>query len=189
MRVQQVGIGIHHDLLDLAAVGQRHAGALDVSQAGTDELQAVIIQVGLAHALATEAELHDGNRRSVVLDHKGWIGARRQDAQDGLHNSGDLRQGKLDLDIRLEEDLDDRDALVALALGVLHVIDRGGQRALAHRDHTAFHLGGRQAGVGPHDRDDGNVDVGKNVLGRLHSRADAQKGNQHRQHDESVGAA
>ena len=47
-----------------------------------------------------------------------------------LRDRGDLRDRRLDVGARLEEDLDDRDAAQRLRLDVLDVVDRGRQRAL-----------------------------------------------------------
>ncbi len=54
MREEQIRIGIDHHLLHLAAKGQGNAGTLHVCQAGPDELQAVIVKIGLAQALSTQ---------------------------------------------------------------------------------------------------------------------------------------
>ena len=106
-----------------------------------------------------------------------------------MHHGCDLGQGELDLDVGLEEDLDYRDALVALAFRVLHVINGGGQRAFTNGDHAPVHLGRRQARVSPHDGDHGDVDVGKDVLGRFKSTADAKQGDQHGQDNKGIRAA
>jgi hypothetical protein len=52
-------------------------------------------------------------------------------AQLHLADGGDLRYGAADIYVRLEKDLDDRDAVQRLRLDVLNVVDRGGHAALA----------------------------------------------------------
>ena len=119
----------------------------------------------------------------------GWgEGAWRQNAQNSLDDGGDLREGKLNLDGGLKVDADDGDALVAFAAGVLDVINRGGESALADGDDAAFHVLRGQAAVGPDDGDDGNVDVGVDVFGRGDGRADAEEQHEHGEDDKGVGS-
>ena len=138
--------------------------------------------------LAGERKLHDWHRRRVELDDVRRISSRRQYAQNRLHDGGDLRQRKFHLDVRLEVDANDRHALVRLRFRVLDVVDGRRERALAHRNDAAFHLGRRQAGVGPDDGDDGDIDIGKDILRRLDSRAEAEQKNKQREDDEGIRA-
>jgi hypothetical protein len=45
-----------------------------------------------------------------------------------------------------------------LRLDMLDVIDAGGERTLEDRDDSCFHLRGRQAGIGPDNADDRDVE-------------------------------
>ena len=141
MGEEQIGVGVDHDLLDFAAVGQRDAGAFDGRETWAHEADAIVVEVGFTDAVAAEGKLHDGNGGRIELDDVRRKGAWRQDAQDGLHQRGHLRDGKLDLGVWLKEDADDRDALIAFAFQVLDVIDGGGEATFAGGDDTAFHLG------------------------------------------------
>ena len=60
---QRVGIEIHHHAAELAAVGQRDGRALDGRQLRADEVLPQVEQLLLAHGLAFQAELQDGNAR------------------------------------------------------------------------------------------------------------------------------
>ena len=103
MRVHQVRVGIDHHLLHLAAIGQRNAGALHVRQPRPDELQAVVVQIGLAQPLRRSApSCTIGTDDASYLITNGGKRARRQHAQNRLHDRRDLRQRQLDLHLRLE---------------------------------------------------------------------------------------
>ena len=186
--VHQIGVGIDHDLPDFAAVGQRDRGAFDVGETRADEGDAEVVEFGFAEAFAGERKLDDGDGGGVELDDVGRVGAGGEDAEDGLNDGGDLRDGELYLDIGLKVDADDGDALVGLGLGVLDVVDGGGEGALADGDDASFHLGGGEAAVGPDDGDDGDIDVGEDILRGLDGRADAEEEDQEREDDEGIGA-
>ena len=55
LRVQQVGVGIDHDLPHLAAIGQRNRGALHIRQPRPDEAETQVVQVRLAQALRRDS--------------------------------------------------------------------------------------------------------------------------------------
>ena len=61
------------------------------------------------------------------------------------------------------------------------------ERALVIIDHALRHVVGRQAVIGPHDRDDGDADIGKDVGRRLHPGRHAEDDDQHRHDHERVG--
>ena len=63
----------------------------------------------------------------------------------------------------------------------------GTERSLVKIDNAARHVVRRHAVIGPHDADDGNVDVGKNIGRGLDPRHDAEEQDCHRHHDECVG--
>ena len=153
------------------------------------KIHARVIKVGLAQPLSAHAQLQNRHRRRVVLDDERRSRSRRGDFQDCLHNRRHLRLRRGNLHTRLEVHLDDRDALVALALCVLDIVDGRRQRPLADRHDAAAHLRRRQTRIVPHHRDDGNIDVRKDVLRRLNRCPDAQHGDQQRQHDERIRAA
>ena len=62
-----------------------------------------------------------------------------------LFDGDRLRDRGLDVRVRLEEHLDDRDARERLRLDVLDVVDRGRQAALVDRRDALAHVLGRQA--------------------------------------------
>ena len=70
----------------------------------------------------------------------GGVVPGRQLAQLGLRDGGDLRDGVGDVDLRLEVDFDDGDAVQRLRFDVLDIVDGRGQRALAQVDDAVGHL-------------------------------------------------
>jgi len=110
-RLEQVGIGVDHDLADLATVRERDGCAFDGRETGPDEAEAEIVEILFTEALAAQGELHDGNTGRVVFENGRREGAGRENAEDGLNDGGDLGDGELDLDGGLEVDANDGDAL------------------------------------------------------------------------------
>ena len=151
------------DLALLAAVGKGRLRAFDGGQLGADGVGGQVVQLLLVEALAGEAQLQHRHAGGVVLDDEGRRGARRQAAQLHLADGGHLGHGAADVHVRLEEDLDDADAVERLRLDVLDVVHRGGHAALAVEDDAVGHLLRREAGVAPDHRDHGNIDVGKDI--------------------------
>src|SRR6266849_2746449 len=68
------------------------------------------------------------------------------------------------------------------------VIDAGSERAFEDRDNTRFHLGRYQAGIGPDDADDRNVDAREDVYRRTEQNHWADQKQHQREHDERVRA-
>ena len=101
---------------------------------------------------------------------------------------GQLRDGRFDLGVGMEEELDDAEPGQRLRLHVLDVVDRGGEGALAADGDDFGHLLRRDAGVGPDDADHRNIDFGKDVGGHADDGQHAQDDDQHGHDDEGVGA-
>ena len=74
-----------------------------------------------------------------------------------------LRLRDADVHVRLQEDLDHADAGKRLRLDVLDIVDRGRKHPFVGRDNSAGHVIRRQTGIAPHDRDDRDADIGKDV--------------------------
>ena len=91
----------------------------------------------------------------------------------------DLGNCGTDVDVRLKEDLDDRDAVERLRLDVLNVVDGGGHAAFAVAGDAVGHLFGGEAGELPHHADYGDIDIGKDI--RRH-REDAEGANQEQEY-------
>ena len=95
--------------------------------------------------------------------------------QHRLRSGRHLRERGIDVDVGLKEDLDDAVAGQGLGLDMFDVVDLGAQRALVIVYDAARHVLGRQPVVGPHDRDDRNSDVGKDVGRSSQARAPRRK--------------
>ena len=84
MRVERFQIDIHHDLAGAAAIRQGETGALHGRHLGTDEVVAVIVERRLAHGVARDAHLQDGNAGGVIAQDGGRRHAGGQGVQDRL---------------------------------------------------------------------------------------------------------
>ena len=118
-----------------------------------------------ADAPARKGELQDRYGGSVVADDERRSGARRQLLQLSLRDRRDLRDGRADIGVRLEENLDHRDTVHRLRFDVLDVVDGGGERALGDVDDALRHVLRGQARVLPDDAHHRNVDVRENSVG------------------------
>ncbi len=186
--LQLLGVDVHLHLALLAAVWEGHGGALHRGQLGANEVRAKVVQLLLCEAVAGESQLQHGNAGCAVLNDERRRRARGITAQRRLCDRRDLRHGLRDVDIGVEVDLDDGDAVQRLRLRVLDVIDRGGQAALEGHHNPVAQLLRREARIVPDDGDNRDVDVGEDVdRGALdHHRAEEEE--QQRQHDECVGS-
>src|SRR4030095_703726 len=100
-----------------------------------------------------------------------------------------LGDGRLDLRPGIEEHLDVGEAVHRLRLDVLDVVDVAGEGPLADGDDPLLHLVGGHARVGPDDADDGDVDLGEDVLRQADDRQDAGQDDDERRDDEGVRPA
>ena len=180
-------VEIDLNLPNLAAVRRGHRGAGDGGQLRADEVLPVVEQLHLRQLVARQRQLQDRNARGVVAEHIGRRDAGRQQLQHGLRSRRNLRQRRVDIDVRLKENLDHAVAGQRLRFDVLDVVDLRGQGALVVVDDAAGHVVGRQAVVGPDDADHRNVDVGKNVGRRAERRQPAEDHDQEGHHHEGVG--
>ncbi len=187
--VHRLRVDVHHDLPRLAAVGQRHAGALHGGELLADEVEVVVVEFLLGERLAGDRELEYRHAAGAVTDDQRRRDVGRQNAQDRLLDAGHLGDGLLNLDVGLEVDLDDAHAVHGLALHVLDAVDRRGHGAFGHVDDALLHVVGRDARVRPDDADDRDVDLREDVRGHREERQDAQHEDEHGHHHEGVGPA
>jgi hypothetical protein len=109
--------------------------------------------------------------------------------QQRLRCGRQLGDAGVDSGVGVEEDLDDGEAGEGLRLHVFDVVDRGGEGALAADGDDFGHFLGGDAGVGPDDADDGDIDFGEDIGGHAEGGEDAQDDDHHGHDDEGVGAA
>ena len=101
-------------------------------------------QILFGQPITRQRDLEDWHRRGAVIQDQRRRRAGRQLLDHGLRDRGDLRIRGADIDVRLEVDLDDADAVIGIGGDMLDVIDRGCQRALERRgDAPAIWSGGR----------------------------------------------
>ena len=181
------GVEVDLDLADLAAERERHRRARDGDERRAHRSYGKVEKLLLGETLARQRQLQDRHGRGVVVQDQRRRGAGRHLLEQRLRDRRDLRVGGANVDVRLEEDLDDADAVVGVGLDVLDVVDGGGQRPLERRRDAPGHLVGRQSRVLPDDADDGDANVGKDVGRRAPGRERADDHQQQRHDDEGVG--
>ncbi len=182
-------IEIDHDLPVLAARGCRQGEPVNGRQPLPQIVDAVIIELLLVEIVRAEAELQDRDARRVVLHDDRRLDAGRQQRADRIGRRDDLRDREVEIDVGLEVDLLDRDAVERLRLDVANVADVGADRVLAVGGDPRLHLGRREPGFLPDHRDDGDVDLGKNIGRHRRDRADPEKDDQRGEHIECVRQA
>src|SRR4029077_16408680 len=84
----------------------------------------------LGETLTGQRELDDRNRGGGVVQDQRRRCARRHLLDDRLRDGGDLGVGRADVGGRLEEDLDDADAVIGVRRDVFDVVNGRGQNAL-----------------------------------------------------------
>ncbi len=168
-------------------IGDR--GARHRDQRRAQLVDADIGEVLLGEAFARQRDLDDRHGGGVVVEDQRRRRAGRHLLEQRLRDRGDLGVGGADIDIRLEEDLDDAEAVIGIGDDMLDVVDRRRQRALERRDDAAGHLVRRQAGILPDHADHGDADVGKDVGRRAQRRERSDDQEQQREHDEGVRPA
>ena len=186
--VERLRIEIHHDLARLAAVGQRHRGALNRGELGAHEVIGVIEKLFLGQHLACHRELENRHARRAVTNDQWRRKTGGQGSQQRLGNRGDLRHRHLDLGARMKKNLDDTDPVHGLRLHVLDVVDRGGKCPFAHRHYSFFHVLRGDTGERPDDGNDGNIDVGENIGWHALYGYNAQHDQQERNYNKGVRA-
>ncbi len=140
LRLQSRGIQIHLHLPLFAAVGIRNRRSRHGDQSRADEVHARVEQLLLGEFVTGKAELQNRHGRCAVSNDQRRSRPRRQLPQLRLRNRRDLRNGLINVGVRLEKHLHYGDAVQRLRLDVLDVIDQRGQRALRHRRDPVSHV-------------------------------------------------
>ena len=183
----EIEVDLHLALLAAERIGDRGAGHRHQRRAQL--IDADVGEVLLGQALAGQRDLDDRNGGGAVVEDQRRRRARRHLLEQGLRDRGDLGVGGADVDVRLEEDLDDADAVIGICHDVLDVVDGGRQRALKRRGDASGHLVRRQAGILPDHADHGDPDIRKNVGRRAQRGERSDNQQQQREHDERVRPA
>jgi hypothetical protein len=185
-RLQLLRIDVDLDLTLLAAVGIRDRGARHGHQRRAQLIDGDVAEDLLGEPLARQRELNDRNRRSTVVEDQRRRRARRHLLEDRLRDRRNLRVGGADVGVRLEEDLDDADAVIGVRRDMLDVVDGRRQNSLILGDDAAGHLIRRQTRVLPDDADDRYPDIREDIDRRPHGRQRPDNQEQQREHDECV---
>ncbi len=179
-------IDIDHDLSVLAAVRGRKGHARHRGKLLAQVVEPVVIELLLTETVGAEAELQHRNARGVVLHHDRRLDAGRHQGADCIRRRDDLRDGEVEVDVGLEINLLDRDAVEGLRLHVLDAGHVGADRVLAVGRDALLHLRHAQAGVLPDHRHHRNVDLREDVLRHDRDGRNAEKHNEGGQDVEGV---
>ena len=89
---------------------------MDRRQALAQPVDAVVVELLLVEFVRAQADLQHRHARGVVLDDDRRLDARRHDAAHRIGAGHDLRDREVEIDVRLEEYLLDRNAVERLRL-------------------------------------------------------------------------
>ncbi len=185
--LQRLGIQVHLDLPDLAAIGVGNRRSRHRRQHRAHEVLRGVQHLLLGQRRRRGRQLQDRHGRGVVVQDQRRGDARRQLLQHRLRIGGHLGGRRADVDARLEVDLHDAHAGQRGAFQVVDAVDDGGEVAFVGRDDAARHLVRRQAGVGPGDPDHRHADVGEDVRRGAQGDQRSDQQDQQRHHHEGVG--
>jgi hypothetical protein len=186
--LEALGVEVDHDGALAAAVDVGQDGAVDGGELRTDEVEAEVVQLLLGEVSAGEAELKDGNSGGGEVDDLRGKDADGELLEDEFRGSGDLGVGAIERGTRLQIQLDDALAVDAGGFDVLDAIDESSGDFFEGGGDAAFDLNGREAGVLPGDRDDRNINVGKDVGGSAQDENRRRDEDEDREHDKRVGS-
>src|SRR5208337_1135047 len=185
--LQGGSVKVHLHLALLSPVGPWYGGAFHVGQLDADEVRAQVKQPLLRKPLPGKSQLQNGHRGCAVLHNKRRSAAGRELPKLGLRHCRHLAHRHGNVGARLEENLDDGNAIQRFGLDVLNVIYRQGEGTLVDNRDSVRHLVSREARVAPQDGYNRDVDVGENVFGGADDRQVAQNHDDYSHHDEGVG--
>jgi hypothetical protein len=119
-------IDIDHDLPVFSSIRGREGHARHGGELLAQVVVAVIVELLLVEAVGCEAQLQHRNARGVVTHDDRRIDPRRQEHADIVRGRNDLRDGQVNIDVRLKEYLLDGNAVERLRF---HIFDAGYARA------------------------------------------------------------
>src|SRR3954451_20490119 len=188
-RLQRGWDEVDLDLALLAAERIGNGGARHGDERGSHLVDADISQVLLGQPLARQRHLNDWNGGGAVVEDERRSSPGRHLLQQRLRNRRHLGVGGTDVDVRLEEDLDDADAVIGIGDDMLDIVDGRRQRPLKRQDDASGHLVRRQAGIIPDHPDDGNPDVREDVGWRAQCSQRPDDQQQQGEHDKRIRPA
>ena len=179
-------IEVDHHLHWLTPVRERNDDPRDGHEEGADSHVGEVIELCGRHIVGADLDHghRDGGGRQTHDQGRRYIG--RQNLEDGLRNTDDIRFGPADIDPVLEKYIGDADAVIGVTMDVLNPFHRGGQEAFEEVRDAPFHPLRQQTGVHIDDGGNGNRDIRKHI-GRHGPNAEAPEyQNENRHHDEGV---
>lgn len=183
---QLVGVDIDHDLTIFTSRRRRQGHAGNGGQFLPNAIDAEIIELLFVQIVRIETELQDWNAGGIELHDDRRLDARRHQGADGVRRRNDLRNGKVEIDVRLEVDLLDRQTIEGLRFHVLDAVDVGADGILAVGGDALLHFRRGEAGVLPNQRHHGDANLWKDIRRHRPDRGEAEKQNQRRHHIECV---
>ena len=169
-----------------AAIGLRHRRSLHVGDLVAHLELRQILEPGFVQALALERDQADGLRGSGHAQHNGRQRARRQAAQIGHGEVGNVAQRRIGIGAGFEVDLDQAHAGERARLAVIHI---GGQRkeALEGVGDVGFDLLRRHAVIERSHHHHRHIDVGKQVHRHAHHGHRSNQRHHQAQHEDEKG--
>src|SRR5262249_52751859 len=119
---------------------RRERDAWDRGQLLTQVVEPVIVEFLLIEIFGSQAELQDRNARGIVTHDDGRLDPRRKEHAYIIGSRNDLGYGQVDIDVRLKEDLLDRNAVERLRFHILDARYARADRVLAVGRNALLHL-------------------------------------------------
>ena len=126
-------VDIDHDLPVFAAGGRRQRDAGDRRQLLAHAIDAVVVELLLVEIVGAQADLQDRNARGIELHDDRRLDSGRHQRADCVRRRDDLRDREVEIDVRLEVDLLDRQTVQGLRLHVLDAVDVRADRSTGCR--------------------------------------------------------
>ena len=184
---QKLGrIEIDHDLPVFSSCRRGEGHAWHRRQLLAQPIDAEVVELLLVQRVRGQADLQHRYARSVELHDDRRLNARRHQRANGVGRRDDLRNGEIEIHVRLEEDPLDGDAVHRLGFHVLDAVDVGADGVLAIGRDALLHLRRGQAGIAPDHRHHRNVDLREGVGRHGANGGNAQEQDERRQHVEGV---
>ena len=116
-------IDVDHDLAVLAAGRRRQRDAVDRRELLAQPVDAVIVELLLVERVGATGRSAAPERSTRCTGPRSAAGSRRHQGADRIGAGDDLRDREVEIDVGLEKDLLNRDAVERLRLDILDAVD------------------------------------------------------------------
>ncbi len=157
-------------------------------QGGADDVLAQVVEFRIRQGLAGKTQLNDGHVGRPIAQYQRRRDVGRHVLEHDQRAARQLRDRAGHIGAFVQVHFLDADALVAHGLDSRDVIHQRGELALVQGQNAVLHVPRAHAVVGPHHRDDGDVDFREDIDGHAQRGADPHQGNQDEHRDDGIGA-